>query len=68
MPKVSLIIQARIGSKRLPGKTLMPLAGKPLIYRIIERVKKCKAINNLILAIPDSEENKKISKKSQKIL
>jgi spore coat polysaccharide biosynthesis protein SpsF len=62
MPKVSLIIQARIGSKRLPGKTLMPLAGKPLIYRIIERVKKCKAINNLILAIPDSEENKKISK------
>jgi spore coat polysaccharide biosynthesis protein SpsF len=51
MSKVSLIIQARIGSKRLPGKTLLPLAAKPLIYRIVERVKRCKQIDNLILAI-----------------
>jgi spore coat polysaccharide biosynthesis protein SpsF len=62
MSKVSLIIQARIGSKRLPGKTLLPLAGKPLIYRIVERVKRCKQIDNLILAIPDTEVDAKIAK------
>lgn len=62
MSKVSLIIQARMGSERLPGKTLFPLAGKPLIYRIIERVKRCKEIDNLILAIPDTNIDKKIKK------
>jgi len=62
MSKVSLIIQARMGSRRLPGKTLLPLAGKPLIYRIIERVKRCQEIDNLILAIPDTNIDKKIKK------
>jgi spore coat polysaccharide biosynthesis protein SpsF len=62
MSKVSLIIQARIGSKRLPGKTLLPLAAKPLIYRIVERVKRCKQIDNLILAIPDTEADAEITK------
>ena len=62
MSKVSLIIQARVGSKRLPGKTLLPLAGKPLIYRIVERVKRCKQIDNLVLAIPDTEIDSKIIK------
>jgi spore coat polysaccharide biosynthesis protein SpsF len=62
MSGVSLIIQARIGSKRLQNKTLLPLAGKPLIYRIIERVKRCKQIDNLILAIPDTKKDRLISK------
>ena len=62
MSKVSLIIQARMGSRRLPGKTLLPLAGKPLIYRIIERVKRCREIDNLILAIPNTNIDKKIKK------
>jgi spore coat polysaccharide biosynthesis protein SpsF len=62
MSGVSLIIQARMGSKRLPNKTLLPLAGKPLIYRIIERVKRCKQIDNLILAIPDTKNDRAITK------
>jgi spore coat polysaccharide biosynthesis protein SpsF len=62
MSRVSLIIQARMGSTRLPNKTLLPLAGKPLIYRIIERVKRCKQIDNLILAIPDTKKDREITK------
>ena len=62
MSIVSLIIQARTGSRRLPGKMLMPLADKPMIYRIIERVTRCKKVDNIILAIPRSKENIKIAK------
>ena len=58
MTKVVLIIQARMGSKRLPGKSMLDLAGEPLIGRILERVKKCKSFDDIILAIPSSSENK----------
>ena len=55
--KVILIIQARMGSKRLPGKSMMNLAGEPLVGRIIQRVKRCKSFANIVLAIPDNKEN-----------
>ncbi len=44
------IIQARMGSKRLPGKSMSKLAGKPLLYRFIERVKRTKRLNDIVLA------------------
>ena len=51
--EVGIIIQARMGSKRLPGKSMFDLAGAPLVGRILERIKRCTAINKIILAIPD---------------
>jgi spore coat polysaccharide biosynthesis protein SpsF len=55
--KVVAIVQARIGSTRLPGKSLMHLAGTPLVGRVLERIKSATKIDELILAIPDSSEN-----------
>jgi spore coat polysaccharide biosynthesis protein SpsF (cytidylyltransferase family) len=55
--RVVLIIQARMGSTRLPGKSTMDLAGRPLVGRILERVKRCKKVDQIILAIPNSLEN-----------
>ncbi|WP_320664840.1 cytidylyltransferase domain-containing protein [Prochlorococcus sp. MIT 1223] len=55
--KVDLIIQARIGSKRLPGKSLFDLAGETLVGRILERVSRCKLLDDIVLAIPDTKEN-----------
>ena len=55
--KVVLIIQARMGSGRLPGKSMMDLAGAPLVGRILERVKRCKSLDQIVLAIPDTKED-----------
>ena len=38
MTKTLVVVQARTGSSRLPGKVLLPLAGKPLLLRMVERV------------------------------
>lgn len=59
---ISLIIQARVGSKRLPNKVLKPLAGKPMIFRILERVIRCKNVDQFILAIPNTKENQKLKR------
>lgn len=56
--KVAAIIQARMGSTRLPGKSLMNLAGEPLVGRVLERVKSAKFLDKIILAIPETQENK----------
>lgn len=49
-PRSVAILQARMSSSRLPGKVLMPLAGRPLIAFMIERVRRASAIDDLILA------------------
>lgn len=54
-----IVLQARIDSTRLPGKALLPLDGKPLIYRVMEALNQIKEdkkqrTNFLkILACPD---------------
>ncbi len=50
-------MQARMGSTRLPGKSIMSLAGKPLIKRIIERVKRCNKIDTIVLATTQKTED-----------
>ncbi len=48
--KIIAIIQARLGSTRLPGKVLLDLEGKTVLERVIERVKSSKHINDVIVA------------------
>lgn len=47
---VVAVIQARMGSSRLPGKVLMPVAGKPLLWHILHRLKKCRTVDNVAVA------------------
>ena len=59
----AIIVQARMGSKRLKDKTLLPLAGKPMIYRIIERFKEGKKIlKRLFLQYPKEKKMIKFQK------
>ena len=56
-PFVVCVIQARMGSKRLPGKVLMDLAGAPLLQRLMERVKRSTLIEEVVVATSDRLEN-----------
>lgn len=51
------VIQARMGSSRLPGKVLMPLLGEPLLYRIVERLRTVAAISEIVVATSDRAED-----------
>ncbi|PID78287.1 MAG: 3-deoxy-manno-octulosonate cytidylyltransferase [Deltaproteobacteria bacterium] len=51
--KKIIIIPSRYGSKRLGGKPLMKLAGKPLIQHVYERCLKCKNIDDIYVATDD---------------
>lgn len=59
--KVGIILQARMGSTRLPGKVLKPLASKPMIQWIIERLQTCKISDILILATSASEQEQPLT-------
>jgi len=48
------IIQARLGSTRLPKKVFADLAGKPLIWHVINRLKYSDRIDNIVLATTNS--------------
>lgn len=61
MDRVVLIIQARMGSVRLPGKSMMPLCGKPLIGHILERVSRCNRVDEIVLATSALAENDAIA-------
>lgn len=56
--KVTAIIQARMGSSRLPGKVLIDIAGKPMLEHIVERLKKSKRLDEIIIATSDLPEDK----------
>ena len=51
--KVVVVIPARYGATRLPGKPLVPLAGKPMIQRVFERAKLAKTPSQVIVATDD---------------
>jgi spore coat polysaccharide biosynthesis protein SpsF len=56
-PNIAVIVQARMGASRLPGKMLLPLHGIPIVEWVFRRVQKSKVINNILFAIPKTSEN-----------
>ena len=49
-PKVVAVLQARTSSSRLPGKVLRPLQGRPMLERQIERIRRARRLDRLVVA------------------
>lgn len=54
--KIPIILQARTGSKRFPGKSLKMILGKPLLFYVIQTLQ-AYMHGEIILAIPDTMDN-----------
>lgn len=59
--KVLAVIQARMGSTRLPGKVLMDVAGQPMLRRVLERVRRARSVEGVVVATSDREADDAIS-------
>jgi len=57
MDNISIIIQARCGSSRLPNKVLKPILNIPLLEHVILRVKRCQTVKNIIVATTINRED-----------
>ena len=44
------IIQARMGSSRLPGKVLMNICGKPMLWHVVTRIRQAKYVDDVVIA------------------
>ena len=44
------VVQARLGSTRLPGKVLLPLAGEPILARVLRRTARAGSVDELVVA------------------
>lgn len=56
------VIQARMGASRLPGKVLKELAGQPVLWHVLHRVKKSRMIDEVVVATSFREEDLEIVK------
>lgn len=54
---VTAIIQARMGSSRLPGKAMLDLAGRPLLYHVFRRVQAIPGVDLTVMATCHGAEN-----------
>lgn len=59
-PETVIIIQARMGSSRLPGKSMRTIFGRPLLSYLIERVMRCNSCSKVIVATTTNPRDRQI--------
>ncbi len=65
--KIVAIIQARVGSTRLPRKVLKEIEGKSVLSHVVDRVKQCKYIDKIVIATSYLEQDTDIEKEANNI-
>jgi glutamate-1-semialdehyde 2,1-aminomutase len=58
--KIVGLVQARMGSTRLPGKVLKKIIGKPMIELLLERLSKSNELDEIVVATSEKAENDKL--------
>lgn len=59
--KTVAIIQARMGSSRLPGKVLADVAGKPMLWHVVNRAGRARLVDEVVIATSDLVADKPIA-------
>jgi spore coat polysaccharide biosynthesis protein SpsF len=59
-PRTLVVVQARLGSSRLPGKVLKTVAGAPVLARMLERVRAARTPFELVVATTTAPEDERI--------
>src|SRR5262245_42134393 len=54
---VLAVVQARVGSTRLPGKALLPIAGRPVVAHVVERIRAARGVDEVVLATTANPED-----------
>jgi spore coat polysaccharide biosynthesis protein SpsF len=58
--KTIALLAVRTGSSRLPAKALMPILGKPMLERMIERVQRAVSVDEIVIATTNRPEDDRI--------
>src|SRR5256885_11632865 len=58
--KITAIIQARMGSTRLPGKVLMDLGGETVLARVVRRLRRASRVDEVVVATTDTASDDEI--------
>ncbi len=59
--KIVAVVQARLGSTRLPNKVLAPIGDAPLIEFLLRRLSKSKQVSQIVLATSTSQVNDQLA-------
>ena len=65
--KIVVIIQARMGSKRFPGKVIEKIGDKTLLEILVKRIKNSKLVDDIVIATTYSKRDDTIVKQAEKI-
>jgi spore coat polysaccharide biosynthesis protein SpsF len=66
-PRTVLLVQARMGSTRLPGKVLAPLGGRPLLELVLERARAAPGVDEVAVATSDLERDDPVVQLAQRV-
>ena len=65
--KIDAILQARMGSTRLPGKVMKNIFGKTVLEHVVSRLRKSQLINDIIIATTIRESDNKIAEEAERL-
>jgi spore coat polysaccharide biosynthesis protein SpsF len=61
-----IIVQARMTSTRLPGKVLKDLSGRPMLAQQLRRLRRCRAVNEIVIATTENASDDPVIALAQK--